>query len=200
MNWRGRDFYFQNKAAMLFYSTHLMDDLAIAEIAADSLTGDNFSELDHMPFTADLLKNTGTVTTVSGEVDASFGSVSGIGIFNNSYDRGKEEAIKKLVYFLYRQDVYNTWLHMSPGGMLPVMRHVIEDDNFYRDPIGVFRKFGKSRIIDMITSLEDLVIINPEDLMLTDSNNYREKDFQNFLYMVLNRNEGSPIDFPEWIH
>ncbi|GKT31377.1 extracellular solute-binding protein, partial [Aduncisulcus paluster] len=44
--WRGRDFYMQGRLAMMFYSTFIMDDLAIPSIAANSLGPNHFKELD----------------------------------------------------------------------------------------------------------------------------------------------------------
>ena len=32
--WRARDYYLQGKLAMFYYSTYIMDDLALAEVAA----------------------------------------------------------------------------------------------------------------------------------------------------------------------
>jgi multiple sugar transport system substrate-binding protein len=43
--WRARDYYLQGKMAMFFYSTYIMDDLAIQDAAASSLTSENFSDL-----------------------------------------------------------------------------------------------------------------------------------------------------------
>ena len=48
--WRARDFFLQGRLAMMFYSTFIMDDLALAAAAADSLTGDHFPELNGAAF------------------------------------------------------------------------------------------------------------------------------------------------------
>ncbi|MDC7124297.1 MAG: ABC transporter substrate-binding protein, partial [Spirochaetales bacterium] len=134
-NWRARDFFFQKKAAMMFYSTFIMDDLAIPEIAADSLTNKNFTELENISYSNDFLSNTGIVTTITGSRKYSFGSVVGIGVFDNNFSAEKKEALDKFIMFLFRPDVYNTWLHMNPGGMLPVVKSSVDDNNFYRDPV-----------------------------------------------------------------
>ena len=59
-----------------------------------------------------------------------------------------------LAKFLYRTDVYVTWLHMAPGGMLPVLRDVADLDIFYSDLQGVFRRYGRAKINDVVQGLE----------------------------------------------
>ena len=162
-----------------------MDDFALKEVAASSLTGDYFKDLSGDAFSPDLLRNTGFVTTLTGSESASFGSVSGIGIFQSS-DPEVRTAQKKLISFLFRSDVYNTWLHMSPGGMLPVRKTVLEDSNFFRDPEGIFSKYGRDRIAALIESMEDLKVINPERLIENPGNVYdKEKAFLDFIYQAI---------------
>ena len=182
--WRSRDYYFQNRAAMLFYSTHLMDDLALSDVAADSLTGNNFFELEGADYSYELLKNTGMITTIFGSRPSSFGSVSGIGLFKTD-DSEIQDAQKKLVQFLFQIDVYTTWLHMSPGGMLPVRRSVLEEDSFYRDSGGVFKRFGREKLIELTSGIENLNIINPECLQHNKNDGYEENDFREVLYQLL---------------
>jgi len=43
--WRARDYYLQGKMAMFFYSTYIMDDLSLQEVASSSLTNENFKDL-----------------------------------------------------------------------------------------------------------------------------------------------------------
>ena len=195
--WRSRDYYFQNRAAMLFYSTHLMDDLALSEVAENSLTHENFSELDGAAYSYDLLKNTGMITTLYGSKSSSFGSISGIGIFK-SEDPEIRRAQKKLVEFLFRTDVYTTWLHMSPGGMLPVRRSLLAEDNFYRDSGGVFKRFGREKLMELTSGIENLHIINTEHLYKNDD--YKENDFRKILYQFLNTDSPEALaDSIPWI-
>ncbi|MBI9103495.1 MAG: carbohydrate ABC transporter substrate-binding protein [Spirochaetales bacterium] len=198
-DWRTRDYYFQNRAALLFYSTHLMDDLALSEVAQNSLTDNNFPDLDGAEFSPDLLKNTGMVTTLTGTRPSSFGSISGLGLFK-SEDLNIKIAQEKLVRFLFRKDVYTTWLHMSPGGMLPVRRSILAEDSFYRDSGGVFKKYGREKLIELTSGLEFLNIINPECLKNTIENQYNDNDFQNLIYHLLNSEDINTLIEPVvWI-
>jgi multiple sugar transport system substrate-binding protein len=177
--WRYRDYYFQNKASLLIYSTHLMDDFVLPDVAENSLTNDNFSQLEGARFSSDLLRETGMITVLSGSQPASLGSVSAIALFVSD-DPGIRDAQKSLVQFLYRSDVYITWLHMSPGGMLPVRPSLLDMDDFYRDPGGIFKTYGRETIQDMVSGLEFLHVLDPEQAGLTDN-----IQFQNVIYYSL---------------
>ena len=73
--WRARDYYLQGKMAMFFYSTYIMDDLALSEVAAGSLTDENFSDLAGSGFDPDLVANTRMASTITNADDAGFGVV-----------------------------------------------------------------------------------------------------------------------------
>lgn len=193
-NWRSRDYFFQNRAAMLIYSTHLMDDLAIQTIAEDSLSSLNFKELTGGVYTSELLRNTEMITSITGNKKASFGSVSGIGIIKKD-DIKVIEAQKKLIQFLYRPDVYITWLHMSPGGMLPVKKSILENDDFFRDSAGVFKRFGRDKIISLTEGIEYLTLLNTEALSVNDS--YRENGLQHLIFNWINNNRD--VDLYSWV-
>lgn len=182
-SWRSRDYYMQQRSAMLFYSTHLMDDLAIREISLNSLTSKHCPGLDGTEYDPNLIKNTGMITTITGEKSVSYGSVSGFGLFKSN-DKERDRAKELLIEFLFRDDVYITWLHMSPGGMLPVKRSILENDNFFRDPAGVFRRFGRDRIIELTNGIDNLTIINLEELAI--HNDYTENGLQKLVYNWIN--------------
>lgn len=173
-SWRYRDYYFQGRAAMLLYSTHLMDDLAVKELAEDSLGPENFADLEGRPFDPELLAHTGMVTAITGEKPSSYGSVSGVGIFR-SPDPAVQEAQEALLRFLFREDVYMTWLHMSPGGMLPVWKPAVENDGFYRDLTGVLKAYGRERVQQFTQGLEFFQVIRPEELAAAPGGDYGEK-------------------------
>jgi multiple sugar transport system substrate-binding protein len=146
LTWRARDYYLQGRAGLLFYSTFLMDDLAVPGVAADSLTGDNFADLEGAPFDPDLVRNTAPVATLDGAVPGqvgAFSSINGLGLTGAGPTTARIAA-RALALFLFRRDAYIAWLHMSPGGMIPVVRGVIDDDAFMRDRLGVFRTFGRT--------------------------------------------------------
>jgi len=84
---RARDDYLQGRAGMLFYSTFLMDDLVVPGVAADSLTGENFEDLDGADFNPRLMRETepvGTLTVGGGAAPrravGAFTSINGIGL------------------------------------------------------------------------------------------------------------------------
>ncbi len=144
LTWRARDYYLQGWAGCLFYSTFLMDDLAIPGVAADSLTGLNFPDLPGAPFNAGLVQATAPVASLDGPAGVgtgAFSSISGLGLTGTG-DDAERLAARSLALFLFRRDAYIAWLHMAPGGMLPVVDGVMSDQAFMRDRLGVFRAFG----------------------------------------------------------
>lgn len=150
--WRARDYFLQGKLAMLFYSTFIMDDLALERVASNSLTGDNFDDLEGADFDPNLVQNVRMVPFIEREQKAGYGMVNGFGICRRV--NGEErEAVKLFLDFLYEPSRYVTWLHMAPGGMLPVLRDVAESDLFLADPSGIFRRYGRSKILEIIDGL-----------------------------------------------
>jgi multiple sugar transport system substrate-binding protein len=152
-NWRGRDFYLQGRLAMIFYSTFIMDDLALPERAANSLTGDNFPELEGAEFDPLLVSNTGMVPVIENRRPSSYGVVNALA-FGEGISKAARGAAIRFADFLFERESYITWLHMAPGGMLPVIRGVGHDEDFLRDPGGVFRSYGHDKMAAIISGLE----------------------------------------------
>lgn len=152
-NWRARDFYLQGKAAMMFYSTFIMDDLALQEVAASSLTSKNFPELEGAAFDPTLVENTRLITVLEGKRPSTYGTVSALSLIKSN-DSDHAEALTNLVLFLYEEEVYMTWLHMSPGGMLPARPEMADHDAFYRDPRRVYQRYGRAKIKEIIAGLQ----------------------------------------------
>ncbi len=148
-HWRARDWYLQGRAAAMFYSTFIMDDLAIAGVAADSLKGGRFAGLDGAAFDIDLVSRTG-FTTRLGPPAAAFSTINGLAIVRHRDPNGRAAALDFL-RFLFRPDSMVVWLHMAPGGMLPVRSGLAGSEAFLRDPLGVFRRFGR----DAVRTLSD---------------------------------------------
>ncbi|WP_415716548.1 ABC transporter substrate-binding protein [Maridesulfovibrio sp.] len=151
--WRGRDFYMQGRLAMMFYSTFIMDDLAIPAIAADSLGSRNFAELKGAEYDSALLKNTGMVSSISKTTKAAYGVIHALGLLK-TVDETKQRAAIKFASFLFQDDVYITWLHMVPGGMLPMLKHITSNPEFYRDAQGVIQKYSRQRIKEIVSGFE----------------------------------------------
>ena len=151
--WRARDYYLQGKLAMMFYSTFIMDDLAVASAAANSLEGNRFENLSGARFDPNLVGNTKMIPIISSAFPASYGVLNALGLAKGN-GIARSEAVEKLVTFLFRPDSYITWLHMSPGGMLPVLKDIAESENFLRDPGGVFRRYGRDKIGSIVVGLD----------------------------------------------
>ncbi|MDC7218154.1 MAG: ABC transporter substrate-binding protein [Spirochaetales bacterium] len=153
--WRGRDFYMQGRLAMMFYSTFIMDDLAIPAIAANSLGPDNFKELQGAEYDRMLLKNTGMVSSITGTQKAAFGIIHALGLLKTENEKRQKAAIY-FAEFLYQKDAYITWLHMVPGGMLPMRKDITSTPEFYRDAQGVFQKYSRKRINKIVSGFNDI--------------------------------------------
>ena len=153
--WRARDYYLQGKLAMFFYSTYIMDDLSLAEVAAGSLTGKNFEDLSGATFDPGLVDKTKMAPSFKNTDDSSYGVIVTLGI-TKSNDPAKTAAAKRLVSFMYEEDAYVTFLHMAPGGMNPVLRSIARSDKFMNDPKGIFQHYGKDKMYEIIAGLDNL--------------------------------------------
>ena len=153
--WRARDYYLQGKMAMFFYSTYIMDDLALAEVAAGSLTNKNFPELTGSTFDPNLVDNTGVVTTITKTQPAGYGSIVALGLVDQK-DSRKNEAAQKLLSFLYEPSSYITFLHMAPGGMNPMLRDIAGTPEYLNDPKGIFKRYGRKKIEEIIAGLDNI--------------------------------------------
>lgn len=153
--WRARDYYLQGKMAMFFYSTYIMDDLAVQEVAAGSLTGENFSDLQGTTFDPELVNNTEIASMVYHRFPAGYGTVVALGLFNQT-DRAKTEAARKFIEYLYTQNAYITFLHMAPGGMNPMLKEIATNPRFQNDPSGLFKRYGQKKMAEIIDGLENV--------------------------------------------
>ena len=154
-NWRARDYYMQGKMAMFFYSTYIMDDLALAEVAAGSLTGENFSDLGGTDFDPDLVENTRLAPIMTNRSAAGYGTVVSLGMFNQS-SPSERAAAQKFIEYLYTQNAYITFLHMAPGGMNPMLKEIASNSRFQNDPNGIFKNYGAEKMAEIIDGLEDI--------------------------------------------
>ena len=83
-------------------------------------------------------------STIKGRVPAGYGAIVALGIIKKE---SKEEraAIKKLIEFMYEPLSYITFLHMAPGGMIPVLRDVAGNVFSYRLNTWPFNGLGQNR-------------------------------------------------------
>jgi multiple sugar transport system substrate-binding protein len=153
--WRARDYYLQDKLAMFFYSTYIMDDLALAEVAAGSLTDENFPQLDGSKFDPLLVNTTRVAPTITHIQPAGYGAIVALGLVNQG-DKAKNDAARRLVAFLYEPNSYITFLHMAPGGMNPMLRDIARMPEYLNDPKGIFKRYGREKIEEIISGLDNI--------------------------------------------
>lgn len=152
--WRARDYYLQGKMAMFFYSTYIMDDLALAEVAKGSLTGDNFAGLGNVDFDVDLVKNTAFAPIITNRADASYGVLVGLSALKSKSAEAK--AVNAFVQYLYDPYAYITYLHMAPGGMNPMLADIPAHPYYLKDPKGIFELYGKDKIMEVISGFKSI--------------------------------------------
>lgn len=153
--WRARDYYLQGKMAMFYYSTYIMDDLALQEVAAGSLTAENFENLKGSGFDPDLVDKTRLAPIMTQKSPAGYGTVVAFGLFNQE-DSAVTAAAKKFIQYLYTQNAYITFLHMAPGGMNPMLKEISTNARFQNDPKGIFKHYGPEKMGEIIQGLDSI--------------------------------------------
>ncbi len=153
--WRARDYYLQNRMAMFFYSTYIMDDLAIETVAAGSLTGENFDDLVGAAFDPELVDNTRLSPVISNVQDAGYGVIVSMSLFNQE-DAAKTAAAQEFMRYLFTPNAYVTYLHMAPGGMNPVLPEVTDNPRFLADPSGVYTNYGGEKLAEITSGLANI--------------------------------------------
>lgn len=153
--WRARDYYLQGKMAMFFYSTYIMDDLALQEVAAGSLTGENFAELAGKDFDPDLVEHTKMEPLITNAETAGYGVVVTLGLVNQPDERATSAAAEFIKY-LYTPNAYITFLHMAPGGMNPVIKGIAENPRYQNDPKGIFKHYGPEKIAEINAGMNSI--------------------------------------------
>lgn len=154
--WRARDYYLQGKMAMFYYSTYIMDDLSIAEVAQSSLTPENFpGELEGAEFDATLVENTGFVSLISNEKTTGYGEVMALSLLKSN-DEKRVAAAKRLAAFFMTDENYIPYLHIQPGGLLPVKNSALKSENFLDDPNGVYSRYGEAKIMEIVSGLGNI--------------------------------------------
>lgn len=154
-SWRARDYYLQGKLAMFFYSSYILDDIALAEAAAGSLSSENFKDLKGAAFDPNLAKNTRLATTITNTSPSSFGTLVGLSVMKND---NKEEvtATKTFIEYMNEKDQVVAYSHMAVGGHLPMLRDIAETDEFLNDPKGIFAQYGKESIKEIVAGFDNI--------------------------------------------
>ena len=153
--WRARDYYMQGKLAMFYYSTYIMDDLALAEVAAGSLSSENFEDLKGSGFDPELVDKTRLAPIMTEKNSAGYGTVVTLGLFKQD-DPAVTEAAGKFLQYMYTQNAYITFLHMAPGGMNPMLKEISTNARFQNDPKGIFKHYGPEKMAEIIEGLDKI--------------------------------------------
>lgn len=153
--WRARDYYIQGKLAMFFYSTFIMDDLALSEAAQSSLSNRYFPELGETAFDPELVDKTDAVMVINQRRPSSYGSMNALAL-SKSDNKNRSEAAGKLLRYLYNPSTYILFLHMAPGGMNSVFEDIVRDPHYLDDPLYLFQRYGQQKIIDITESQEKI--------------------------------------------
>lgn len=153
--WRARDYYLQGKLAMFFYSSYILDDIALAEAAAGSLSSENFSDLKGAAFDPKLAKNTRLATTITKTSPSSFGTLVGFTVMKND-NKAEVDATKLFIEYMNEKDQVVAYSHMAVGGHLPMLRDIAETDEFLNDPKGIFAQYGKESIKEIVAGFDNI--------------------------------------------
>jgi multiple sugar transport system substrate-binding protein len=153
--WRARDYYIQGKMAMFFYSTYIMDDLAKAEVAAGSLTGENFADLGGGDFDPELASKTGFAPIITNTEPAGYGVVVAMALPKQEKS-AVTEAASKFLRYLYTQNAYITYLHMAPGGMNPTIKGISDNARFQNDPSEIFKRYGPEKMNQIVSGMNEI--------------------------------------------
>jgi len=154
-SWRARDYYLQGKLAMFFYSSYILDDIALAEAAASSLSSENFKDLKGAAFDPDLAKNTRLATTITNKSPSSFGTLVGFTMMKND-NKEEVQATKAFIQYMNEKDQVVAYSHMAVGGHLPMLRDIAETDEFLNDPKGIFAQYGKESIKEIVAGFDSI--------------------------------------------
>ncbi|MDC7224005.1 MAG: extracellular solute-binding protein [Spirochaetales bacterium] len=183
--WRARDYYIQGKMAMFFYSTYIMDDLALEENAANSLTNENFEELEGSTFDPDLVAHTKMVSQISNTKPAGYGTVNALCLLKQD-DPAVTRAARDFVRYLYTPNAYITYLHMQPGGLNPVIKEIADNPRYQNDPNGIFKHYGVEKMTEIIEGMNSIETFSIVEGVRIDraSKIFNQKIIPQMLYKV----------------
>jgi len=154
--WRSRDLYFEGRLAMIFYSTFFMGNLVLPpETRSPAKTADKPTGEAADRRVANLFAKTEMVPVISNRAQGTYVTINGLAL-TRQRDPAAAAAAKTLVRLLLQPDAYVEWLHMAPGGMLPILRDTVETEPFFRDAKGVFRRLGWNRIRSLVETFDNV--------------------------------------------
>jgi multiple sugar transport system substrate-binding protein len=179
--------------AMFFYSTYIMDDLALEDVAAGSLTNENFTDLQGAAFDPELVEHTRLAPIITNERDAGYGVIVSLALVDQG-DPAKTAAARKFIEYLFTPNAYVTFLHMAPGGMNPVLPEVTNNPRFLNDPKGIYARYGTEKLSEIISGLGSIETFGIVDGRRIESASliYERQIIPQMLYRITQ--EGEAID------
>jgi multiple sugar transport system substrate-binding protein len=130
--------YLSGQAAMIFYSTYIMDDIAIEDVQKSRINS----------FDPQLVVHTGFANKMMNVDTSSYGQVVALGIVNTSKHKSE---VEQFIKFLMTGKNYIYWLHMAPGGMNPTRSSIAGTNEFLDNP--VLKRYGKAKIEAIVGAL-----------------------------------------------
>ena len=156
VTWRQRDLFLNSHAAMMFYSTFIADDIALYD---ETNSPEDYQTAAAWPPprfgpAKELINVVRMVPVIKHTRSATYTEVNALGV-TAGRSRQTRDAVLGLIRFLFRDDAYISWLHMAPGGMLPTIREIVSKPAFTRDLQGIFRHYGRARILGFMKGPND---------------------------------------------
>jgi multiple sugar transport system substrate-binding protein len=133
--------YLGAEAAMVFYSTYIMDDIVVEEIQKSRIEA----------FDPELVKHTGFANKMMNTRSTSFGEIVAVSVLDTSDNK---DAAKAFIEFLMTGSNYVYYLHMAPGGMNPTRSSIAGSDEFLDNPI--LSKYDKEQITGIVAALDQV--------------------------------------------
>jgi multiple sugar transport system substrate-binding protein len=133
--------YLSGEAAMIFYSTYIMDDIAVEEVQRGRIDD----------FNPELVKNTGFGNKMFNTRASSFGEIVAVSVLDPS---AKKDVAEEWIKFLMTEDNYVYYLHMAPGGMNPTRSSIAGSEKFLDNPI--LSKYDKEQITGIVAALDEV--------------------------------------------
>lgn len=176
--------YLVGEAGMIFYSTYIMDDIAVEEVQRGRIE-------DYDP---ELVVNTGFANYMTNKRPTSYGQVVALGVLENSKN---ELEAKEFIKFLMTGSNYIYWLHMAPGGMNPTRSTTAADPAFLENP--VLERYGTEKLQEIIAALENVERFDfYEGKVLTEMSKLSGSFVIGKAINLMFANDWTPEDTAEW--
>ncbi|MCB2106819.1 MAG: extracellular solute-binding protein [Rhodobacteraceae bacterium] len=150
--WESRYNYLGGRAAMIFVSSFIMSDLARVAAGIYDQKRDDFS------YDSELLNRSRIVPVLNGTRPAGFGTLVGLG-FTETGTNAARRGAADFARFLLTNAANIAFLHISPGGMLPVLQDVAQSQSFYSDLTDILSRYGRLQIERLTSGFQSMVTV-----------------------------------------